>query len=163
MCPLRYLPASLAPPFLSRSLSFCIIRVAARCAHLRKRARPKSARVYGSVQKKKMQQLAQKRKRTKRARQAYGLEQHRTVHVHVHRSRTDREPGKRQGRGAARSLAFTRSVSRWKHLRYREADLNRCREYRCIVIFIARGFMIPNDDFTPRDTSVTEALVQLMI
>lgn len=129
MCPLRYLPASLAPPFLSRSLSFCIIRVAARRAHLRKRARPKSARVYGSVQKKKKKNAAacaKARANEARAGQAYGLEQHRTVHVHVHRSRTDREPGE-----AARNGGGGQQLGRL-HLREVYRGGNTCGTARLI-------------------------------
>lgn len=111
-------PLSLvASLFLSRFT----LRVVARCAHLRKCARPKSAQVCGSVQKNAVA-CAKARANEPSWR---STAQYTCTYIGRKRIENQEEAKKRGGdRQAARSLVFTRSVLRWKHLRYREADLN---------------------------------------
>lgn len=95
--------------FLSRSA----LRVIARCAHLRKRARPKSARVCGSVQKKcsSLRKSASEPTSELMGWRNTARTRARASDANGQGTRSRQRRGDRQ---AARSLAFTRSVSRWK-------------------------------------------------
>lgn len=123
--------------FLSLPLPSCITRRCAMCSFAQACAAEERARVQLCA--KKCNSL-----RKSASERACGLAQHRIVYTCtcIGRERVGNRRRQRRGdRQATRSLAFTRSVARWKHLRYREADLNRCRGYRDIL-----RFMIPPDD-----------------